>query len=836
MINNRVLIFVLILFSINLNGQDDKVWKGDVYAKDFDSFFQGQYKTIEGNLNVYSTKLKDLAQLKSLKLVKGDVNIGIYDYKKNLDEGNNFLTSLKGLESLEEVTGKLVIRKNKLLETLKALKKLKKVSNLNVSNNPFIVNLQGLNNVSVEIPLGLKVYKNKRLEDISQLSKITLVGDYLTITSNLSLQNLEGLHNIKAVKKGYLAIRNNTYLENLKGLRKITTVDEEVQITENPLIKNLNGLEKLISIGKFLYIKENEKLQNLEGLKSLISVEKDFEIRNNNSLVNLDGLDKLTTINGTLWVENNPLLNDVNGLNSLTDTIGESIFFIKNTSLKKITGLNKITDVKKSVVLSRNHLKEVTGFKNIKTIGKSLSFSCNYLEKLEGFDNLTKIKNFGIGSEKTEIDFSGALKKLTHIEGFFLFSNEVLEHFKGPNSVIEINKMQITDNEKLVSFSGFNNLKIVNDKIRFEDNTQLKLIDGFNSLEIIKKRLNIGDNPKLESIKGFKNISHIESLWLDENRKLNDLSGFSNLKTANDIFLRRNYALKDLTGFKSLEKVTEELTIRYGSGLTSLTGLENLKFLGKQLDFTDNRNLVDYSALQDAFLKTITEKHLWFSKNKYSPTINQLLIHDKLGLKVIPEAYLKNKNRKWLALFRNEVFARKGFVFGKEYLINHFTKQGWYIPNDSIKIVLNDIEEENIRLIKKHEKTRVDYVTNTMINFKNQYKNSIEFSSGYERLHPVLKTFIADINIKKLVKSNKLIFSKDYDFDNNVWGKERNNDDELDSITIFFDDNNNYFSVRVNNNYLEEDDYDSWIQNEAIVFGFEMKDNNTITFVKAFNE
>ncbi|WP_179376115.1 YARHG domain-containing protein [Winogradskyella wichelsiae] len=833
--NNFIKLFVLLLFTVNLTAQDSNVWEGDLYPKDFDSFQSGSYSTLRGDLRVYNTDLRDLKQLQSLKIINGNVHIGIDNYKQNLKGGNKALISLNGLDNLTEISGELEIRDNKLLESITALKNLKKVSELNISLNPMLVSLDGLNKLSSTIPLGLTIYKNKRLQDISQLSGITLIGKHLAISSNLSLKTLEGLHNIEAIENGYLDVRSNTYLENLKGLRQLKTVDKNVVITTNPAIKNLKGLEKLSSIGEILRISENGKLLNLEGLKSLKSIGKDFEIKANSELTSLDGLKKLTTIIGDIDIEDNSILQNINELNLIKGEI-TNIYISKNRSLKEISGLNNITTVKENFVFSNNHLEKVTGFNNLKTIGESLSITCHYLKSISGFSNLTTTQDFGIGSEIETLDLTNSFKKLTVIKkGFYLFSNKKLEHFKGPNALTNIEKMTINTNEKLISLSGFNGLKTITEKIEFKDNTLLKSIDGFNSLEAVGD-INIEDNPVLEHIKGFEKINFIDNLFIDENIKLSDLSGFSNLKSANEIYLRRNFALEDLTGFSSLQKVNEEINLHYNSELKSLNGLENLIFIGKQLDFTGNRKLTDYNALQETFLQSISNNNLFFSANGYNPNRNQLLIHTKLDTKLIPESYLEPQSRWELSLLRNEIFARKGYVFGKGELTDYFTKQGWYKPIEGIEIVLNDIEEENVRLIKTHEKIRTDMATKALQNLKQQYLNTIDFSGDYKQYYPVLINFIKAIDVNNVKKSNRLSFSKEADFDKNVIGIERQNDDELDHISIYFDYIKRTLKIIIEDNYLEQDDYDSWLTNKIIDFKFKINEDLTVEFENATDE
>ncbi len=831
---NRIAIIYALFISIVLGAQEAKVWQGDVHAKDFDTFQQGGFTKIKGSLRVYDSSVKDLAPLQALTEITGDLYIGIYDYKKDLKAGNKLITTLNGLQNLRKVSGEIEIRQNKLLEDISALKGLKSARQLNIAYNPMLKSLAGLENISGKIPDGVQLYKNKRLQDITALSGITAVGDHLAVNSNLSLLSLEGLHNIKAVEKGYLAVRSNNYLKNLKGLRSIKRVDEEVQITTNPVLKNLKGLEKLTAVGKFFSIKENDALESLEGLKSLKSIAKDFKIYKNSQLKNLNGIKKLTTIKGYLDVQENPVLTDVSGLNTLKDTIGGSIFFIKNKSLKKITGLNTITHVKKAVVLSRNHLETISGFNNLKSIGGNLSFTCNYSPEITGFKNLITTKSLGIGSDIPVLDLSESLPKLTQIQkGVYMYSNEALQHFKGPNSVLEIGEIKIKENKRLVSISGFNGLKKITGRFALDDNRLLETIYGFNSLETIHE-IRIDDHPTLESITGFESLKHIGDLWMDENRDVKDLSGFNNLSSVDDLYLRDNDSLQDLSGFKNLQKVTKELDIHNHNNLRSLKGLEKLSSVGKILDITYNSRLKDYSALQEGLLQSKTDREIQIYKNAYNPSKNGLLIHDKLATKIIPESYLQSKKNRWsLALLRNEIFARRGFVFGKKDLAEYFSKKGWYTPIEGVEIVLNDIEEENVRLLKKYEQVHIDFAINAVKKIKERYEQSSDVASNYRKYHSRVKKFITTINTNKLVKSNTLVLTKNYSFNKPQAPETR--EEELDHISIHFDTNEEEVRISIHDKTMREDDYDAWLEYKIINFDFSLKHNKT-TLIRAFQE
>ena len=57
-------------------------------------------------------------------------------------------------------------------------------------------------------------------------------------------------------------------------------------------------------------------------------------------------------------------------------------------------------------------------------------------------------------------------------------------------------------------------------------------------------------------------------------------------------------------------------------------------------------------------------------------------------------------------LIRNEIFARKGYVFKNEPYKSYFNSQAWYNPNASAKIKLNDIEKYNNEFILAYERSQ----------------------------------------------------------------------------------------------------------------------------------
>lgn len=78
-------------------------------------------------------------------------------------------------------------------------------------------------------------------------------------------------------------------------------------------------------------------------------------------------------------------------------------------------------------------------------------------------------------------------------------------------------------------------------------------------------------------------------------------------------------------------------------------------------------------------------------------------------LRYLEENELKKYDKDELAIIRNEIYARHGYVFNQEPFKSYFNSQAWYIPNGSFKgsdVELNAYEKENVQLLLRLEKER----------------------------------------------------------------------------------------------------------------------------------
>lgn len=92
----------------------------------------------------------------------------------------------------------------------------------------------------------------------------------------------------------------------------------------------------------------------------------------------------------------------------------------------------------------------------------------------------------------------------------------------------------------------------------------------------------------------------------------------------------------------------------------------------------------------------------------------------KCSSELIDESKLKNEDIFSLKLLKNEIYARKGYVFSNPEYSNVFSKYNWYKPvSDNSNIVYTDIETKNIAILNQ----RINKISEFLENERNsKYK------------------------------------------------------------------------------------------------------------------
>ncbi|MEM0519543.1 cadherin repeat domain-containing protein [Aequorivita flava] len=155
----------------------------------------------------------------------------------------NLLTNLDELQNVHSSPAEITINFNNSLLNINALSNSETVEYIDVSNNPVLVNLQGLENITSANEV--YIYLNSSITDLSGLNNLTTV-DYLGISQNPNLSSIAGLENLKTVQSS-LFIEQNPTLANLNSLNNLETIGNDLRIVENSALTDFCGLQTVIA-------------------------------------------------------------------------------------------------------------------------------------------------------------------------------------------------------------------------------------------------------------------------------------------------------------------------------------------------------------------------------------------------------------------------------------------------------------------------------------------------------------------------------------------------------------------------------------------------------------
>ncbi|MGJ8666105.1 MAG: hypothetical protein ACSHW7_07055 [Patiriisocius sp.] len=320
----------------DLCGQN--VFEGLAYLKtqaEVEAFGAMGYCKINGNLLLGTIiedddKITDISSLSSIREVH------------RLRVNNTLLFNLDQLENLTE-TDVVSINYNDNLLNVDGLENLNtSVSNVQISNNPALENINGLSNLYFDGDFFeyISISRNESLLNIDGLSGFKDLSSFniggITISENPLITNIDGLSNLINVNDCSISIFNNDALLSIDALSNITNSQViDVNISDNPVLTNINGVSGMTSILSL-------NLRNLPLLTSLTplsntTIISNVNISSNDGLVSLEGLSNLENLQSIIINENNNILN-LNGLNSLSSNL--SLFRVKsNASLSNFCSL-----------------------------------------------------------------------------------------------------------------------------------------------------------------------------------------------------------------------------------------------------------------------------------------------------------------------------------------------------------------------------------------------------------------------------------------------------------------------------------------------------------------
>lgn len=156
---------------------------------------------------------------------------------------------------------------------------------------------------------------------------------------------------------------------------------------------------------------------------------------------------------------------------------------------------------------------------------------------------------------------------------------------------------------------------------------------------------------------------------------------YSHISRQNDKTTVSTSSNQDITADKSLENQTSEVN-----------------------NTLENEDNISTSNTQD-INSSLPNENTVNNTNPFSQSRD--FIFPKSSQVKLTDSDLKPLTKEYLALARNEIYARHGYVFQTEPYKSYFRNKTWYKPNPNFsERELNAVELYNIQLIIKYEKSK----------------------------------------------------------------------------------------------------------------------------------
>ncbi len=520
------------------------------------------------------------------------------------------ITDLSPLNTIQTITGGLVIQNNDSLTSLLGLVNLISIDSLLIDNNDVLIHLP---------------------------PNLTYIGDRILVLSNVLLTNFCSLMNVTTmpiyrfsgngydpsffeaqdprtcqtfIYQGSDVTLTTQQQVNDFGTNKYILLEAGITITGAD-IKDLSPLSTIDSIEGDLTIFSNPSLKTLLGFGS--SIGGNLEVINNNSLINFCNLSNALISFSNTYIVSGNLYNPT--LLQVQDSTTCGLFTYTGNAVTLSTqeqvdvfGENKYTFIKADVTIQGNDIKNLSPLNTIYSIEGDLTISSNdSLFILSGIENLAFI-----GGDLEVMDNDKLMNFCSLKTATIRFTNTytVFGNYYNPSlsriqnletcqytGIYEGNAIILRSQQEV---NDFGENKYININARFAINgVDITDLSSLNTIDSIEGSLSITFNDSLTNLSGLDNLTFIGGhLDVNENPELMTFSDLANLTS-----------------------IGGNLSISFNP-LTTFSGLESLMSIGGNLSIESNSSLVNYCALTTVltgFTNTYT-----ISRNGYDPTLTQI--------------------------------------------------------------------------------------------------------------------------------------------------------------------------------------------------------------------
>ncbi len=316
------LFLLILLISCSKEDTSDQTEFLFYIISDQEDIDQFKATKIYGNLEIDGEGIHDLSGLSTLTSV-GAIVIE-----------NTQLTDLHGLHNVQNLTGKVHLENNPILEDVTALSNigtqivtlelikngaLSDLTGLNIAQNADRLRIEHLPVHDLDVFTNIKYVNDLILRELQQLNSIEgLIGlerinDYLKLEGISSLNSLNGFNNIQSLDIDLEFV--DLHLDDFQGFNGLTSC-KSINISNMSSLQTLNGFDSLEYVSESISISACSQIDTFDGFPVLISTG-GLTIDNLYSLSTLGDLPNLTTVENDLVIKENINLTDLCGIRTL---------------------------------------------------------------------------------------------------------------------------------------------------------------------------------------------------------------------------------------------------------------------------------------------------------------------------------------------------------------------------------------------------------------------------------------------------------------------------------------------------------------------------------------
>ena len=514
---------------------------------------------------------------------------------------NTTFTSIDELSNLDTVRS-LRIDYNSRLENLAGLVNLQSANFIRIAGNEVLSDCCGIYPALVASNANLEVWSNPTFcssaNDIRNFCSTTSCPGNVFLNSQAAVDAFDCQN-----AAGSIIIGGDTSSDiyDLSPLSGLHTIGEFLQIKNNPNLTSLEGLNALETVGSYLSITDNVELSECCGLYPLISndgVGGDITMSGNPLACNSES-ELLASCAAALCTDDITLHSQEE-----VDAFGPCSYYdgsitIRGDDITNLSAFDDLEEITGDLVIESNaNLLILEGFDNLSVIGGNLEINYNdQLATVNAFATLESIDGTLYFIRNNGLSNIQILSNSFAIGALYIIQNASLTNLDGLYGLEELGSIYFDNNPILENVDGLSNIPANMSTVRLEGNSSIQNVNGFSHFESLSRLELVSMD--ITSVDELSNLRSVEYLRIDYNNRLENLAGLVNLQSANSIRIAGNAVLSDCCGIYPVLIASD----------ANLEVWSNPAFCNSESEILENCAPADYCETESEY-----PWHEWISK------------------------------------------------------------------------------------------------------------------------------------------------------------------------------------------------------------------------------